>query len=136
MFLNLLNENEGKNFLELAALAMNVDGEIEEQERNIFSTYRFELGLENYKIKGKDYKNIVRELKASRTRILRAIIIELAGMMDADKEIEKVEEVWLLQLGSDLDFRDSEMRRMIRWTQDFNDLLAEGYMYINKQNEE
>ncbi|MBE7054844.1 MAG: hypothetical protein E7392_01875 [Ruminococcaceae bacterium] len=132
MFLGLLNEKEGKNFLELASIAMNVDGEVVDQERKVFSTYRFELGLEKYEIKNKEYKNIVRELKSSRTPVLRAIIIELAGMMDADEEIEKVEENWLLKLGADFDFRDSEMRKMIRWTQDFNDLLAEGYMYINK----
>ena len=132
MFLNLLNEKEGKKFLELATIAMNVDGDVEEQEKNVFATYRFELGLRDYKIQNKEYKNIIMDLKGSRKRVLRAIIIELAGMMDADEEIEKVEETWLLKLGADLDFRDSEMRKMIRWTQDFNDLLAEGYMYINK----
>ena len=58
MFLNLLNEKEGKNFLELATIAMNVDGEVEEQERNVFSTYRFELGLNDYKIQNKEYKTI------------------------------------------------------------------------------
>ena len=132
MFLNLLNNKEGKNFLELANIAIGVDGQINEQERNVFSTYRFELGLEDYKIQNKDYNKIVMDLKGSRKRVLRAIIIELAGMMDADEEIERVEETWLLKLGADFEFRDSEMRKMIRWTQDFNDLLAEGYMYINK----
>ena len=71
------------------------------------------------------------ELKRSSKRVLKSVFIELAGMMDADDEIEKVEEVWLKQLGTDLGFRDAEIRKMIRWTQDFNDLLAEGYMYIN-----
>lgn len=132
MFLSLLNEKEGKNFLELANIAMSVDGDADEQERNVFSTYRFELGLNDYKIQKKEYKSIVMELKCSKKRVLRAIIIELAGMMDADEEIEKVEENWLLKLGADLDFRDFELRKLIRWTQDFNDLLAEGYMYINK----
>lgn len=132
MFLNLLTEKEGKNFLELASIAMNVDGKVDEQERNVFSTYRFELRLNNYVIQNKEYNKIISELKGSRKRSLRAIMIELAGMMDADDEIEKVEEAWLVKLGADLDFRDSEIKRMIRWTQDFNDLLAEGYMYINR----
>lgn len=132
MFLGLLNEREGKNFLELATIAMSVDGDVKESEKNVFSTYRFELGLQDYKIQNKDFKNIVMELKGSKKKVLRAIIIELAGMMDADEEIERVEESWLLKLGAELDFRDSELRKMIRWTQDFNDLLAEGYMYINK----
>ena len=30
-----------------------------------------------------------------------------------EKEIEKVEEDWLLKLGADLDFRESEMKKMI-----------------------
>ena len=30
MFLNMLNEKEQKNFMELAAIAMSVDGKIEE----------------------------------------------------------------------------------------------------------
>lgn len=132
MFLGILNEKEGKNFLELATIAMNVGSDVEEEERNVFSTYRFELGLQDYKIQNKDYKKVIMDLKCSKKRVLRAIIIELAGMMDADEEIEKVEETWLLKLGADLDFRESELRKMIRWTQDFNDLLAEGYMYINK----
>ena len=132
MFLSLLNEKEGKNFLELANIAMSVDGEVDEQERNVFATYRFELGLNDYKIQNKEYKSIISDLKCSKKRVLRAIIIELAGMMDADEEIEKVEENWLLKLGADLDFRDSELKKLIRWTQDFNDLWAEGYMYINK----
>ena len=128
----MLNEKEGKNFLELASIAMKVDGDVENAERSVFSTYRFELNLPDYTVQNKDYNDIIMEFKCSRKRVLRAIIIELAGMMDADEEIEKVEESWLLKLGADLDFRDTEMRKMIRWTQDFNDLLAEGYMYINK----
>ena len=132
MFLGILNEKEGKNFLELAAIAMNVDSADAEKERKVFATYRFELGLFDYEIQKKEYQKIISELKCSRKRVLRAIVVELAGMMDSDKELEKVEETWVLKLGNDLDFRDVEMRKMLRWTQDFNDLLAEGYMYINK----
>jgi len=132
MFLGMLNEKDGKNFLELANIAMNVDDEVAEQERKAFDTYRFELGLEDYKVKNKEYKTIISELKGSRKSALKVVVIELAGMMDADDEIEKVEEAWLKKLGADLDFREAEVNKMIRWTEDFNDLLAEGYMYINK----
>ena len=41
MFLGLLNENEGKNFLELATIAMSVDDQVTEAERSVFATYRF-----------------------------------------------------------------------------------------------
>ena len=81
MFLNLLDQREGKNFLELANIAMGVDGDVEEQERNVFSTYRFELDLDDYTIQNKEYKDIIMDLKGCRKRVLRAIIIELAGIL-------------------------------------------------------
>ena len=42
MFLNLLNEKEGKNFLELAKIAMMVNGTVKESEQAVFDTYRME----------------------------------------------------------------------------------------------
>jgi hypothetical protein len=133
MFLNLLNEKEGKNFLELAKIAMQVDNAINKSEEAVFNTYRKELSLPDYKVENKELKDIVTAFQASTKRVKRAIIIELAGVLDADEEIDSHEESWILKLGMDWGFRDAEIRKMVRWTQDFNDLLAEGYEYINKR---
>lgn len=133
MFLNLLNEKEGKNFLELATIAMKVSGVIKESEQAVFDTYRMELRQPDYIVTNKELKDIVTAFQASTKRVKRAIIIELAGVLDADEEIDASEESWILKLGVDWGFRDAEIRKMIRWTQDFNDLLAEGYEYINKR---
>ena len=48
MFLSFLNEREGKLFLELAHIAMHVDGEVAEEERVAFHNYKVELGLQDY----------------------------------------------------------------------------------------
>lgn len=56
MFLNLLNEKESKNFLELANIAMKVNGTIKESEQAVFNTYRMELGLPDYVILNKELK--------------------------------------------------------------------------------
>ena len=133
MFLNLLNEKEGKNFLELATIAMQVNGTIKESDQTVCDIYRKELSLLDYEVKGKEYKDLVTEFQASTKKVKRAILIELAGVLDADEEIDANEENWILKLGSDWDFRDAELRKMIRWTQDFNDLLAEGYSCINRR---
>lgn len=131
MFLNLLNQNEGENFLELAEIAMKVNGVKKESERSVVQTYKNEMSLENYNITGKKYDNIIKLFKSSEKRKKRAIIIELAGVLDADGEIDKGEHDWIIDLGTDLNFRDSEIRKMVRWVEDFNDLLEEGYRYIN-----
>lgn len=133
MFLNLLNEKEGKNFLELATIAMKVDSAINKSEEAVFNTYRMELSLQDYKVENKELKDIVTAFQASTKKVKRAIIIELAGVLDADEEINTNEESWVLKLGADWGFREAEIKKMVRWTQDFNDLLAEGYEYINKR---
>lgn len=133
MFLNLLNEREGKNFLELASIAMKIDGTVEESEKRVFETYRMELRLPDYTIENKEQKDLVTAFQASTKKVKRAIIIELAGILDADEEIDENEESWIYKLGLDWGFRESEIKKMVRWTQDFNDLLAEGYEYINKR---
>lgn len=133
MFLNLLNEKEGKNFLELASIAMKVDGIVKESEKAVFDVYRMELKLQDYKIVNKEMKALTTAFQASTKRVKRAIIIELAGVLDSDEVIDENEEAWIYKLGTDLGFRDSEIKKMVRWTEDFNDLLAEGYEYINKR---
>ena len=132
MFLNMLNEREGKNFLELATIAMNVDGKVEESEKNVIEVYRREMALHDYVIQNKELKELVTAFQASTKKVRKAVIIELAGVLDADEVIDDNEQSWIIKLGSDWGFRDSEIRKMIRWTQDFNDLLAEGYEYILK----
>ncbi|NFO04186.1 hypothetical protein FDB23_08705 [Clostridium botulinum] len=133
MFLNMLNQRECKDFLELAAIAMNVNGTIKESESSVFQTYRMETGLQDYKLIGKDYSKLVTSFQASTKKVKRAIIIELAGVLDADDTVDENEQKWIEKLGNDWGFRNTEIRKMVRWVQDFNDLLQEGYRYINNR---
>ena len=132
MFLNMLNEKEQKNFMELAAIAMSVDGKIEESEKEVIDVYRREMNLHDYEIKNKEQKELITAFQASTKKIKRAVIIELAGVLDPDEIIDENEENWIMKIGQEWGFRASEIRRMVRWTQDFNDLLAEGYDIILK----
>ena len=132
MFLNALNEKEGKNFLELATLAMSIDGTVKESEKTVFETYRKEMVLQNYTIQNKPYDKLAMEFRSSTKKIKKIVIIELAGVLYADEEIDSSEQSWLMKLGHDLEFRDSEIRKMLRWSMDFNALLNEAISYINK----
>lgn len=133
MFLNLLNKTEGKNFLELSHEAMHINGIIKESEEAVFNTFKMETGLMDYELQGKSLDELVTAFQASTKRVKKAIIIEIAGILDADEEVCEGEKEWIIKLGEDLGFRDTEIRKMVRWTQDFNDLLQEGYDYINKK---
>ena len=52
MFLYLLNDNEGKAFMELAIQAMKVNGEEKDCEKAEYETYLTELNLTDYEIVG------------------------------------------------------------------------------------
>lgn len=133
MFLNLLNKTECQNFLELSHIAMNVNGNANESEEAVFNTFKKETGLLDYEIKEKNLDDLVTAFKGSTKKVKRAVIIEIAGVLDADEVVDENEKKWILKLGEDLGFRDPEIRKMVRWVVDFNDLLAEGYEYINKK---
>ncbi len=135
MFLNLLNEREGKNFLELANIAIKVDGSVDEQELSVMEMYRREMNLVDYAIQDKSLNELISVFQASTKPVKRAIIIELTGILDPIEhdDIDDREDEWVMKLGREWGFRDSEIKKMIRWTLDFNDLLKEGYEYINKR---
>jgi hypothetical protein len=132
MFLNLLNERESKNFIELSYIAMQVNGIIKESEEAVYNSYKMETGLIDYELQNKSMDELVTAFKSSTKKVKRAVIIEIAGILDADEVVDENETKWIVKLGEDLGFRDTEIRKMLRWVQDFNDLLAEGYSYINK----
>lgn len=134
MFLGMLNEKEGKNFLELANIAMMANGdEVKEAEKAVLQAFKLELEMQDYVIKNKKQEELITAFQASTKKIKKAVIIELAGVLDTDEGIDDIEDSWIRKLGEDLGFRDSEIKKMVRWTQDFNDLLDEAYEYINKR---
>lgn len=128
MFLGMLNEKEQKNFMELASIAMKVDGKVDESERQVMEVYKRETNLLDYELQNKKESELVTAFQASTKKVKKAVIIELAGVLDADEVIDSSEESWILKIGTEWGFRISEVRKMVRWTQDFNDLLVEGIL--------
>lgn len=133
MFLNLLNKNESQNFLELSHHAMHSNGIMDESEEAVFNIFKKEIGLLDYQLKDKSLDELITAFKGSTKKVKKAVLIEIAGILDADEEVDEHEKKWIIKLGEELGFRDTEVRKMVRWAQDFNDLLAEGYEYINKK---
>lgn len=129
----MLNEKERKNFLELAHIAMNLSDDDKKEEVAVVHSFRREMELDDYEMVNKSLEDLIMAFNSSVKKVKRVVIIELAGVLDADEEIDDKEENWINKLGKDLGFREAELRKLIRWTQDFNDLLQEGYSYINKR---
>ena len=103
MFLGMLNEKEGKNFLELANIAMMANGdEVKEAEKAVLQAFKLELEMQDYVIKNKKQEELITAFQASTKKIKKAVIIELAGVLDADEGIDDIEDSWIRKLGENL----------------------------------
>ncbi len=131
MFLYLLNDKEGKAFMELAVLAMGVNGENKDCEKAEIETYLVELNLTGYKTIGMKFEEAASLFKFSSTAVKRIVIIELCGILYADKEIDSVETKWIYNLSNLFNLNKLESDRLVRWSKDFSDFLEIGLMYIN-----
>ena len=133
MFLYLLNEKEGKAFMELAVQAMKVNGEEKECEKAELETYLTELNLAGYSIVGISLEDAASVFKFSSIPVKRSVIIELCGILYADKEIDNNEINWIHTLSDIFQLSRDETDRLIRWSKDFSDFLEIGIMYINSK---
>lgn len=133
MFLSMLSKKEQEYFLELANLAMQVDGIVTESEREMIENFRQEMMLLDYKIQDIPLDKLKMNIDLSTKRNKKVFLFELVGMMYADSEVSEEEKSWLLDIAVAWGFRENELRKIIRWVMDFNDLLLEGYEYINKK---
>lgn len=132
MFLNFLNKREQKDFIELVKLSFEHSSPMNEQEECFMNALRVETELQKYEFKDVPYEELIMHFQSSTKKVKRAIFIELAGVADADEVVDDAEEDWLMTVGTDLGFRDLEMKRMLNWMTDFNDLLDEGYDMIER----
>lgn|SRR5574344_1192034 len=131
MFLYLLNETEGKAFMELAIQAMKVDGEEKECEKAEYETYLAELNMPDYKTAGLSFEEAISAFKYSSVPVKRSVIIELCGILYADREIDSDEQKWIYALSNKFQIPNSETERLVRWSKDFSDFIEIGLMYIN-----
>lgn len=132
MFLNFLNKREQKDFIELVKLSFENSSPMNEQEERFMNALRVETEFQKYEFKDVPYEELIMHFQSSTKKVKRAIFIELAGVADADEVVDDAEEDWLMTVGTDLGFRDLEMKRMLNWMTDFNDLLDEGYDMIER----
>lgn len=131
MFLYLLNDNEGKAFMELAVQAMEINGKEKDCEKAEYEAYLTELNLTNYETVGISFEDAVSAFSYSTVPVKRSVIIELCGILYADKEIDKNGMNWIYKLSDKFMLPRKETERLIRWSKDFSDFLEVGLMYIN-----
>jgi hypothetical protein len=133
MFLYLLNEKEGRVFMELAIQAMNLNG-TKKDCRAEYATYLAELDLADFEPAGLSFDEATAAFDESTIAVKRSIIIELCGILYSDKEIDEKEIKWIYEVSGRFGLSEAETGRLVRWSKDFSDFLEIGLMYINAES--
>lgn len=133
MYLYLLNNEEQKNFLELATFAMDLDGNRKEEEETIISEFKNECELLDYIVnKQNEIDKVISTLKASTKKVKKIIILELVGIFASDGNLTEEELNFLDRLSQEYNIKEYEIKRIIRWVEAMNDIVKEGYEIISK----
>lgn len=133
MYLFMLNKNEQKDFLEIAKYSIGLDGKYTKEEEEMLAGYMYECQLVDYiAYRQNDIEKIIAILRASTKKIKRIILIELMGIFLADGEMCEKESAFLYKLAEEFNIKDNELKRIIRWVEAMNDIVAEGYELISK----
>jgi len=133
MYLNLLEKQEQKDFLELAYYAMGTKGVCNIEEMELITNYKYECHLSDYQASKQDnIKAVINSLTGATKKSKKIILIELFGILLADKVICEKEEEFLNMLSNELRIKEFEVARMKRWVEAMNDIFQEGYELISR----
>ncbi|MGE4444903.1 MAG: hypothetical protein AB7E37_08050 [Candidatus Altimarinota bacterium] len=133
MYLDLLNDDEQKFFLEVARYSMGLNGEYKAEEEQILAGYKYECQLVGYTAhRQNEIEKIIISLKSSTKKVKKIILIELLGIFLADGEMCDHESQFLKKLSEEFNIDNYELKRIQRWVYAMNDIVAEGYELISK----
>lgn len=132
MFLNQLLEVSKKNFLILAKHAMGLNGELKDEELEIYTSFQHECDLSDYdpEVNEKGLREAITSLSGRDMTIRKVVMIELLGIMLADGEICESEQEFVNQLSVSFDLEGYQIKRMERWVAGMNDIVEEGYRIV------
>ena len=91
MFLNVMEVEERKKFLELAFKLAQIDGDYAEEEEEIINSYKAELGITEIE-DTLSIDELISYFSSKNDTVKKVVLFEVYGMIRADDKTEKSEE--------------------------------------------
>jgi uncharacterized tellurite resistance protein B-like protein len=91
MFLNVMEVEERKKFLELAFKLAQIDGDYAEEEEEIINSYKAELGITEIE-DTLSIDELISYFSSKNDTVKKVVLFEVYGMILADDKLEKSEE--------------------------------------------
>lgn len=108
MFLNALNQEDKKKFLELLYKIANCDGEYAEEEAEIIRNYQLELGISEIPETATQAELIAYFGEATET-VRKIVLFEIYGLITSDDTIAAGERQALLEIADSFRFDQAQV---------------------------
>lgn len=133
MFLEMLNDEQKKLFLHLAALAANANNIVEDAEREMLIHFAKEMNIESIISSDKEVGEITDALRPITGNTERKVILfELVGIMFSDTQCDEVEIAFLNEVATKLCVSNNDINTMIDLVKEYIDLYNKIFNIVIK----
>ncbi|RXT02773.1 TerB family tellurite resistance protein [Ammoniphilus sp. CFH 90114] len=130
MFLNQLQEQEKKAFIELAHLVAMADGYLNEKERELIELYKHEMGIsEEYALQDLPLDSILAQFETEASKNIA--FIEVLGLIFADGGYNDEERKIVKTIKQGFGFTPEKYETCKAWVRRIQDVYAEGLSLIH-----
>jgi hypothetical protein len=134
MFLKTLNEEEKKDFLELAVRLSISDNDFADSEKEMIEEYKYEMNVEfdekSVRL-NKDISELISSFSDTDNDKLNMIFIELMALGMADEKMEISEKNILSQFMKQYGLTQDYWEKVESWLQKLSSVYSEGLELIN-----
>lgn len=112
MFLNVMEVEERKKFLELAFKLAQIDGDYAEEEEEIINSYKAELGITEIE-DTLSIDELISYFSSKNDTVKKVVLFEVYGMIRADDKTEKSEEEVFDNIKSQFNISDDVVEQIV-----------------------
>jgi len=134
MYLNRLNKEEQKNYLELAHLAANYNENFANEQKELIRAYRKEMLLtrDDYEIKDKSYDDIINFYKKCSKEERNIVFIEIVSLILSDNNYDEKEKEVIDKIRRDFSISEKKHDELVNKINTLNDTYNYFENFINQ----
>lgn len=128
MFLNMLTKEEKQGYLNLAVIAANINGSLEEEEKELIRAYQREMDipLESTALAScYDEDTVFRSFSSSEKSHKKIVLFEIIGLLTCDSSFDEDEKRFVFRLSNAIGLSTDDVDTISEMALRYFDLVVE-----------
>lgn len=128
MFLNQLNLNQRKAFIELAYITAQVDGIFADEEKHLIEVYKGETGVMYYELENTPLKDCLSHFDTKDSQHI--LLLELVGLIHSDGKVAIQESDLLKRISEHLGLPSESVNTATEWIVNYYQHVKDAQNFI------